>query len=70
MIEAFPLIIVLTVIVLVQLGLIYGLVNRILRQNGLPRLNPGESLELKDKHPDNGPVAKPKVIAGSQRIGI
>ena len=56
------------VLILGQWCVIYGLVNRLIMQAGMRKLQPKEAIDLNEK--TVVPVPKPRPISGSHRIGI
>jgi len=72
MIDATVVLYVLLAIIVALLALCYGLVNRLVRQVGQPRINPvGTVKDIIAAHQKDEPVVKtPRPITGSQKVHI
>lgn len=59
------------ILVVVQLGIIYALVNRLMAQSGMPRMRPTKPIEDAVAVKTNEkPAAKGKVVGGSQKVNL
>lgn len=62
-------IVILSIVVLAQLAIIYGLVNRLVVQAGQRAMTPQSSVELLQGRPDrNAKVVHPRAPAGSLKV--